>query len=433
MKYSVETLPRMDADIKKKAGLYTNNTFRGENNFEKVPKVNGIELPTNDLNGTNYVMVYGVGTPAENAAELQDAYDAAKNMPRYLGIMSPINSELNYYKGQTIYDTDGSVYVKVLADFIGNFEGIPPVLEEITAEEAKSVRTTVIVAPGDYEFTTPFAVDASGIDVVSLTGNADVKLDGINVSAINCFIKGIDTGINNFEVSSADSTAVIDTCIGNGSLNFGLQGGNNYATYNNCKSNGTAFFGSSLDAIIYNCLGGESSFQADTFGGIIQNSKLTTGTFYSNLNLSGGGTGKVINCINADGSIYNNVKVAIENGVLSKDAVNKGQLDLKQNKFDLKSNNLSGITNGESLIVLYHIYKFTTNTDFDLLLSGCAIGSTVILKLIGNVTVNIFAGGSATLDGQDIDTSVAGTNYTITGSYNKITIYKDSSSSWITI
>ncbi len=37
MKYSVETLPRMDAEIKKKAGLYTNKTFRGENNFKKPP------------------------------------------------------------------------------------------------------------------------------------------------------------------------------------------------------------------------------------------------------------------------------------------------------------------------------------------------------------------------------------------------------------
>ena len=43
------------------------------------------EAGNDNLSGTNYVMVYGVGTPTENAAELQAAYNAAKNMPRYLG------------------------------------------------------------------------------------------------------------------------------------------------------------------------------------------------------------------------------------------------------------------------------------------------------------------------------------------------------------
>ena len=49
MKYSVETLPRMDAEIKKKAGLYTNNTFRGENDFKKPPTVNGVPIGSNNI------------------------------------------------------------------------------------------------------------------------------------------------------------------------------------------------------------------------------------------------------------------------------------------------------------------------------------------------------------------------------------------------
>ena len=83
-----DTIAKMQSDIKKKAGLNTNNTFKGKNDFEKAPTINGEEIATVTPDGTNYLMVYGVGTPAENAAELQAAYNEAKKRNLLLDISS---------------------------------------------------------------------------------------------------------------------------------------------------------------------------------------------------------------------------------------------------------------------------------------------------------------------------------------------------------
>ena len=104
--------------------------------------LNGEPISTNDLDGTNYVMVYGVGTPEENAAELQAAYEAAKNMPRYLGDIS-YGTVADFYVGQTFYfdDTDYRRCI-INADHISsdNYSNSFIVISEA---EAKSTRTTV--------------------------------------------------------------------------------------------------------------------------------------------------------------------------------------------------------------------------------------------------------------------------------------------------
>lgn len=224
MKYSVETLPRMDADIKKKAGLYTNNTFKGNNNFEKVPTFNGIELLTNeDLNGTNYIMVYGVGTPTQNAAELQDAYDAAKNMPRYLGVFGSAEPFTGYV-GQTFQDSDVSEYHLITRNIVDELyileNGDNPNCEIITEAEAKSVRTTVVVAPGEYEIEDNLELNASGINLVSLTGTPDVviKINAIGdkdiyISKSFVTLQGIKT-VRPIRVAKDLESVLLKKCVG---------------------------------------------------------------------------------------------------------------------------------------------------------------------------------------------------------------------------
>ena len=245
-----------------------------------------LEIESSNLNGTNYVMVYGVGTPAENAVELQAAYDAAKNMPRYLGTITS-GTVTRVYGGQTW--NVGAVYYKSTA-VIGNGSNLPIEIQPstiITEAEAKSTRTTVIVAPGDYTFgVNKFTVNASGIDVVSLTGNADVKLDGISVSADNIFIKGIDSTDEVFEIINSQVETIVDTCVGPSNSFGGTIGA--YGTFINCISDSSSF--------------GGSSTVTDT--GRIQYCRLTTGN-WADINVENGG--HISFCINGDGSAAANV------------------------------------------------------------------------------------------------------------------------------
>ena len=325
-----ETIAKMQSDIKKKAGLNTNNTFKGNNNFEKAPTINGEEIATVTTNGTNYLMVYGVGTPTENAAELQAAYEEAKKMPRYLGAMT-INTELNYYKGQTLYNNDDNTYLRIIEDFIGSFEGISPITEQITESEAKSTRTTVIVAPGEYDFgDSAFIADASGIDIVSLTGNADVLLDGIIVGANNVYIKGIDCGVDPFTLTSEYPDNIYENCKSLADEVFTSGSGSviNVGTFINCTGGAAAFGGQGRFAgKMFNCNVVSTEGPAGDYWiemtGLVQNCSFSHGI------LNATGVGKIINCITSDGSIYNSVNVSVPDGVDAGDAVNKGQLDTK--------------------------------------------------------------------------------------------------------
>lgn len=106
----------------------------------KELQLNGIPIPTSDLNGTDYVMVYGIGTPLENGIEFKNAYDSI---------------------------TSG----------------------------------TLIYAPGTYEFPSTFIHNKDNVNIVSLTGNRDgifnVKTGNIALilSANNSLVKGIETGL----------------------------------------------------------------------------------------------------------------------------------------------------------------------------------------------------------------------------------------------
>ena len=140
-----------------------------ENTNEKI-------LANQELNGSNYLMVYGTGTPAENAEELNAAISESEKMPRYLGIKFP--TSVRMYAGQTFGIFTGDyMYYKVLVDGIYNPFNIGSAGVVVTETEAKSTSTTIIVAPSIINGTiTPIS---SGVKLVSLTGYDDVIMNGV--------------------------------------------------------------------------------------------------------------------------------------------------------------------------------------------------------------------------------------------------------------
>lgn len=195
------------------------------------------------LAGTQYLYVAGNGTPTENGDELKAAYTLAQTM-------SPTSTN----------------------------------------------RVTVIVAPGKYfAFNHQFEFSTDYIDVVSLTGEADVFLSGISVGGI-CYIKGMNTtqavslgGTQpGFNLTSSPSAQKIENCVG-GDYSFGA-GGNVHGTFINCIG-GDYSFGSNIkfstfpagitdlglgdiSGIFIDCFGGIGSFGAYFFQG-----NNITGTF----------------------------------------------------------------------------------------------------------------------------------------------------------
>jgi hypothetical protein len=232
------------------------------------------------LGGTNYIFVKGDGTPEENAIELQEAYDTAKTMPRYLGDLSAISSQTNYYKGQTFYFSSLSKWYLIHTDTPALYSGalvVPEYSQVITKEEAESVRSTVIVAPGQYKFgDNAFTVDTPYINIVSLTGNPDVILIsdeiealnetgvGVTVLADNVYLKGLNCGSNTFTIALNLDGLVCENCTG-GDYAFGGYGGIASGTFINCTG-GDGSFGTTASGTFTNCTGGYNSFGSGASG-----------------------------------------------------------------------------------------------------------------------------------------------------------------------
>ena len=236
------------------------------------------------LGGTNYIFVKGDGTPEENAIELQEAYDTAKTMPIYRGLLSGINT---FYIDQTFESSENNLFYRVISNYTGEVSEVIDFAVQVTEEEAKSVHTTVVVAPGQYKFgETAFIVDTPYINIVSLTGNSDVILNsdenksgrevGINVTANNVYLKGLDCGANSFTVGNYLNTLVCENCIG-GDYSFG-GAGTASGTFSYCTGGNNSFggYGTASGTFDY-CTGGDYSFGGDE--------GTTSGTF---TNCSGG-------------------------------------------------------------------------------------------------------------------------------------------------
>lgn len=209
-------------------------------NLQFLVGVRGTNGVNSIIKGTQYTYVAGNGTPTENATELQTAYNLAK-------LISGL-SATNRFK--------------------------------------------IIVGTGKYQFTDQFAIDTQYIDLVSLTGDADVEFtNGINVTANNVFLKGLKTSLV-FELANNLNLLICDTCVG-GDYSFGRAGFSGglivSGRFTNCIGGYRSFGGynGTASGSFTNCTGSDYSFGEYSASGIFNNCTalgwsfggITSGTF----------------------------------------------------------------------------------------------------------------------------------------------------------
>jgi hypothetical protein len=191
------------------------------------------EIEIKPLSGSNYLFVEATGTPTQNALFLSASYVAAKNL--------------------TLTSTN---------------------------------RFSLLVAPGEYQFTSDFILDTEYIDIISLTGEKDVYFVGtssISVIANDLYIRGIDVGNKNFTIANSLSLLKVNKCKG-GDLSFGgtadlpLSGSLPSSsilvngTFIDCEGGDLSFGGNGITGGVFkNCTGGEGAFGFDIVGGTFIN------------------------------------------------------------------------------------------------------------------------------------------------------------------
>jgi hypothetical protein len=273
----------------------TDTVFTGIVNMSGATSV---ELPDGYLEkyGTNYIIVSGKGTPSKNATELKSAYDAAK-------AKSPSATNV----------------------------------------------ITVVVAPGNYGISdTLFSFDASYIDVLSLTGNADIIIQGrVDISGQYSYFRGFVP--RHFNINTNLPSIILENCILN-TVSDNLSDINSpiNSTFINCNINGgIGTNGGNMAAKLIDCTINVIDIGNGIFTGLAENCTLKTGTFPTTTE-----TGKIVNCIDSTGNVINSTKVSVADGVNANDVVNKGQLDA------LKTPNLN---KGVNYLMVYGIGTPTEN------------------------------------------------------------------------
>lgn len=255
---------------------------------------------TSNLNGTNYLMVYGTGTPAENGAELLAAYEAAKQMPRYLGMLTDGPTH-NFYVGQIYLHGTGAPSIRrIKANYTGGTQSIPASAYDIidtvgNAFKYEKFSTTLIVAPGRYEYSAnALNLNATNIHIKSLTGEIDVVLSDLAISVSNTFVSGIEVVSTGFININPIITPSLSMCKGFFNGEDGVLLGNFYrCNFVNCGF-------SEIQATIIDCTGYLNN--PDTFEGTAINCRLTGANSRFGTPT---GAGKIYNCIDGNGNLIN--------------------------------------------------------------------------------------------------------------------------------
>lgn len=237
---------------------------------------------SNTIIGENYVVVYAGDDWEANATELQNAYNLAQTL-------TP--------NGTSISATN---------------------------------RVTVICYPGYYDFKSTFIVDQDYIDLVSTTGECDVRLKcqtsiiAISVRSQNdVLISGIDTQfVSHIFAIEVDTTPnhIFKNCKG-GEYSFGAYDNNIFTTkydvggtFIDCQGNSSCFgYGTSASGIFTNCVAEDGSFGGGDISLTLQGD--ATGVFTNcvarNYSFASGGdcTGRFINCQASENSFAFNCKL----------------------------------------------------------------------------------------------------------------------------
>jgi hypothetical protein len=173
------------------------------------------EVSLNPLSGSNYSFIEASGTPTQNALSLSASYALAK-----------------------------------------------------TYNPSISDRFSLLVAPGQYEFSSSFDLDTDYIDVVSITGERDVLVTGsgaFSITADDVYVRGIDTGTNNFVIDNILPLLKMKNCKG-GDYSFGGSATTASfitvaGTFVDCEGGAYSFGGNgSAYGTFINCIGGDNSF-----------------------------------------------------------------------------------------------------------------------------------------------------------------------------
>ena len=195
---------------------------RVSGNTTYITEISNITPIATPFSGTNWSFVYGNASHTANATELQSAYTTAKTT-------TPNGSPLS-----------------------------------------ATNRFTIIVGSGYYSFTSNLVMDAQFIDIVSLTGNADVVFNGVgtlSITASDVFIKGIDVTTKNLTIATLLNSLEAENCKG-GDGSFGMNVACS-GLFTNCTG-GESAFGGGVTGVsggtFINCTGGAKSFGG--FGGI---------------------------------------------------------------------------------------------------------------------------------------------------------------------
>lgn len=164
--------------------------------------------------GQNYIFVNSSGTPAENAVKVLSAYakaSASKPNGSVLGITN---------------------------------------------------RISVVLAVGKYDFSTPFILSNNYVDVISSTGQPDVEINNLKITANDVRIKGIYTP-NNLIVNSnltllvaENIKSITNLFVSDQSVTTTILSG----TFINCNSTGPIGDGASCTGTFIGCIGGNYSF-----------------------------------------------------------------------------------------------------------------------------------------------------------------------------
>jgi hypothetical protein len=191
------------------------------------------------LGGEEYLFVTADGTAAENGAELAAAYAEAQTMTPYGNALSATN------------------------------------------------RVTILVAPGDYAMGGVWDVDADFVNILSLDGSRSIRLlDGIDVTADNAHLRGIDVGTLRFGGCAGPTQAgaaglLVENCAG-GERSFGSPASGNTPAH-------------TLSGTFIDCAGGQKSFAfRGTASGTFTNCVAEGESFGS---INGTASGTFTNCV----------------------------------------------------------------------------------------------------------------------------------------
>ena len=251
------------------------------------------------IGGSTYLYVKANGSPVENAIELKRQYDLAKtmrvqnytytyavsNFVESAGIYSVFftnNNALNNFTfgSQNIIInnvTYGVTIVGISSSTGLQIQGLPSGLSftSLGLIVVSYPTINVVVAPGDYDLKgETFLINESYINVVSLTGNADVNFIGfssnqasVHIDSNYVLVKGLNAGIGKITIGVNKQYFTVEKCVGGyGSfsaiVNTGFIGG----TFNDCVGGDYSFGGTNmfvtLDGTFNNCVGGNYSFNA---------------------------------------------------------------------------------------------------------------------------------------------------------------------------